>query len=169
VKKPLFAGLAFARVTILNIRKSHGVSCPGRSSESQCQPADLPYSVQEWNARRGAYSSVLLQYFDASLSHGVCLSRDISDPATHHFAKRNGFRESFSNTRCMVCISGRVLEISFDLSWGAEGELEASGPQGCWAELGPGEIDAATAACVGPGEGVGIQCRNCLCCATIEL
>jgi hypothetical protein len=55
---------------------------------------------------------------DASLDHGVGLSRDISDPATHHFAKRNGFRESFSNTQCLVCISARVLEISFDLSCG---------------------------------------------------
>jgi hypothetical protein len=34
-KGSLFAGLAFARVTILNIRKSNGVCCPGWSSESQ--------------------------------------------------------------------------------------------------------------------------------------
>ncbi len=62
---------------------------------------------------------------DASLDQGVGLSRDISDPATHHFAERNGFREYFSNTQCLVCIrvrvpgrvgAGRVLEISFDLS-----------------------------------------------------
>ncbi len=35
------------------------------------------------------------------------LSRDISDPATHHFAKRNagGFRELFSNTQWLMCIS----------------------------------------------------------------
>jgi hypothetical protein len=33
-KEFLFAGLAFARVTILIIRKSNGVSCPGWSSES---------------------------------------------------------------------------------------------------------------------------------------
>jgi hypothetical protein len=50
---------------------------------------------------------------DASLDHGVGLSRDISHPATHHFAKCNGFRESFFNTQCLVCFSGRVLEISF--------------------------------------------------------
>ena len=49
---------------------------------------------------------------DASLNHGVGLSRDTSDPATHHFAKRNGSRDSFSNMQCLVCISGRVLEIS---------------------------------------------------------
>ena len=48
---------------------------------------------------------------DASLNHGVGLSRDTSDPATHHFAKRNGSRESFSNTQCLVCFSGSVLEI----------------------------------------------------------
>ncbi len=42
---------------------------------------------------------------DAWLNHGVGLSRDISDPATHHFTKRNGFREPFSNTQCLVCIS----------------------------------------------------------------
>ncbi len=124
LEKSTFAGLAFARVTILNIRKSNGVSCPGWSSESQWQPADMPYSVQEWNARIGNYpshSSVLLQYFVASLAF---TSRPwdgpltwCSDPATHHFAKHNGSRESFSNTQFLVCISGRVLEISFDLSW----------------------------------------------------
>ena len=42
---------------------------------------------------------------DASLNHGLGLSRDISNPTTHRFAKRNGFRESFSNTQCLVCIS----------------------------------------------------------------
>jgi hypothetical protein len=36
--------------------------------------------------------------------------------ALHHFAKCNGFRELCSNTQCLVCISGRVLEISFALS-----------------------------------------------------
>ncbi len=35
-------------VTILNIRKSNGVSCPGWSPESERQLAELPYSVQEW-------------------------------------------------------------------------------------------------------------------------
>ena len=50
---------------------------------------------------------------DASLNHGVGLSRDISYPATHRFAKHNGSRESFSNTQCVVCFSGSVLEISF--------------------------------------------------------
>ncbi len=59
-KRSLFAGLAFARVTILNIRKSNGFSCPGWSSESQRQAAGLPYSVQEWNARGGPSTSVLL-------------------------------------------------------------------------------------------------------------
>ena len=29
------AGMAFARVIVLNIRKPNGVSCPGWSSESQ--------------------------------------------------------------------------------------------------------------------------------------
>jgi hypothetical protein len=53
---------------------------------------------------------------DASLNYGVGLSRDISYPATHRFAKHNGFRESFSNTQCLVCFSGSVLEISFALS-----------------------------------------------------
>ena len=53
---------------------------------------------------------------DASLNHWLGLSRDISDPTTPRFAKRNGFRESFSNTQCLVCISGSVLEISFALS-----------------------------------------------------
>jgi hypothetical protein len=38
---------------------------------------------------------------DSSLDHGVGLSRDIPDPATHQFAKLNGFRESFSNTQCL--------------------------------------------------------------------
>ena len=52
---------------------------------------------------------------DASLNHGLGLSRDISDTTTHRFAKRNGFRESFSYTQCLVCISGSVLEISFAL------------------------------------------------------
>ena len=42
---------------------------------------------------------------DASPNHWLGLSRDISDPTTHRFAKRNGFRESFSNTQCLVCIS----------------------------------------------------------------
>jgi hypothetical protein len=35
VKGSLFAGLAFVRVMILNILKSNGISCPGRSSKSQ--------------------------------------------------------------------------------------------------------------------------------------
>ena len=42
---------------------------------------------------------------DASLNHGLGLSRDISDPTTHRFAKRNGYRESFSNTEFLVCVS----------------------------------------------------------------
>ena len=42
---------------------------------------------------------------DASLNPWLGLSRDISDPTTPRFAKRNRFRESFSNTQCLVCIS----------------------------------------------------------------
>ena len=76
-KRVLFAGLAFALVMILNIQKSNGISCPGWSSESQWQPADLPYSVQEWNARIAIYSSVLLQ-----LEYFVSLIRPWDGPLT---------------------------------------------------------------------------------------
>ncbi len=117
-KGSLFPGawVAFARVTILNIQKSNGVSCPGWSSESQWQPAVLPYSVEEWNARRGAYSSVLLQYFVSSSRPWDGPLTWYSDPATHRFAKHNWFRELFSNTQCLVCISDSFWKISFDLS-----------------------------------------------------
>jgi hypothetical protein len=57
----------------------------------------------------------LCQFSDASLDHGLGISRDIS--AMHHFAKLNGsrFRKHFSNAQCFLCISGSVLEITFAL------------------------------------------------------
>ena len=56
----LFAGMAFARVIVLNIRKPNGVSCPGFAPRLFFQAAGLRYSVQKWNARPGASTSVLL-------------------------------------------------------------------------------------------------------------
>ncbi len=52
----LFAGMAFARVIVLNI---------GNQIASVAQPAlrgsrDWAYSVQKWNARPGYFASVLL-------------------------------------------------------------------------------------------------------------
>ncbi len=117
------AGLAFALVTFLNIQKSNGVSCPGCSSESQWQPADLPFSGQEWNARIVDYSSVLLQYFVASFRPWNGPLTWYLDIATHHFAKHNRFRILFSNTQCLVCFSGSVLDIPFTLSWRASSEI----------------------------------------------
>ena len=56
----LFAGMAFARVIVLNIRKPNGVSCPGFSPRLFFQPAGFYYSVQKWNARPELSTSVLL-------------------------------------------------------------------------------------------------------------
>jgi hypothetical protein len=57
----------------------------------------------------------------------VAGARDIrTQMISHHFAKRNGFRESFSNTQCFVCFSGSVLEITGGLSF-------ALGAKGCHA------------------------------------
>ena len=56
----LFAGMAFARVIVLNIRKPNGVSCPGFSPRLFFQAAGLRYSVQKWNARPDIWASVLL-------------------------------------------------------------------------------------------------------------
>ena len=48
----LFAGMAFARVIVLNILKPNGVSCPGPAFSPRLffQAAGLRYSVQNWNA-----------------------------------------------------------------------------------------------------------------------
>ncbi len=70
-----------------------------------------------WNVYIVNYSSVLLQYFVASF--GMGFSRYIRrSAAQHHFAKRNLFRESFSNKQCLVCsgFSGSVLETNLALS-----------------------------------------------------
>ncbi len=45
---------------------------------------------------------------DASLDHGPLTW--YFDPAKHHFAIRNGFRELFSNKQCLVCISDSFWE-----------------------------------------------------------
>ncbi len=110
VKGSLFAGLAFVRVMILNILKSNGISCPCRSSKSPWQPADLPYSVQEWNTRGELSTSVLLpksRRFTKPWG-GALLAYSIIFP--FHFARCNRSRKLFSNMQCLVCILGRFWE-----------------------------------------------------------
>ena len=72
----LFAGMAFARVIVLNIRNPNGVSCPGCSPRLFFQAAGLRYSVQKWNARPGASTSVLLPI--SHLFIGLLSQRDCS-------------------------------------------------------------------------------------------
>jgi hypothetical protein len=67
---------------IFNIRKSNGVSCPGWSSESQWQPADLPYSVQMWNAGGVDSASVLLP-------NSRRFTRPLGGPLTWYVRSRN--------------------------------------------------------------------------------
>jgi hypothetical protein len=94
-KGSLFAGLAFARMPvtalILKIRKSNRVCCPGwsESSESQWQAADLPYSVQEWNAHPVHWASVLLPKCNLFV-------QGIGWPLTWYFGSRNA---SFCKTQ----------------------------------------------------------------------
>jgi hypothetical protein len=71
---------------------SNGVCCPGWSRATDTMDIrvnDNPLLTRPWSGR-------------------------MSDPATHHFAKRNGFRKPFASTQCFVCFSG--LEICLALS-----------------------------------------------------
>ena len=76
----LFAGMAFARVIVLNIRKPNGVSCPGFAPRLFFQAAGLRYSVQKWNARPARWTSVLLPI--SHLFIGLLSQRDCSSIVT---------------------------------------------------------------------------------------
>jgi hypothetical protein len=110
VKSLLFAGMAFARVIVLNIRKSMA---------SVAQPAlrgsrDWAYSVQKWNAHPDIRTSNLLPIssrFSPALGWALKCSFYTAPP---DFAKRKSFKHAFANKQCLEDFVGD-LRVTFSI------------------------------------------------------